>query len=103
MLAILAKWFWCSWVLIGPAIGSLFPRIIAGMQIFESERTGRAYLRDVLTGFRPMEVRRVSRENDDAPRGIGFHLIAIELIAEANVEDARHDRVDPVLRMLVRH
>ena len=79
------------------------PRIITEMQVFESERTGCAYLRDVLTGFGPVEVRRVSRQNDDAARRIGLYLVAVELIAEADVEHARHDRVDPVLRMPVRH
>src|SRR4029077_456336 len=34
---------------------------------------------------------------------IRLHLIAVELIAEADVENAGHDCVDSVLRVFVRH
>ena len=50
-----------------------------------------------------MEVGRIARKNDDAAGRIGLDLVAVELLTEADVEDARDDRVDSVLRMFVRH
>ena len=82
---------------------SEFTRIVAGIQVFEAQRTNGRYLGDVLTGFCPVEVGRVSGQNDDATGRIRFHLIAVELIAQADVENARHDCVDPVLRVPVWH
>ena len=78
-------------------------RIVAGIQVFEAQRTNGRYLGDVLTGFCPVEVGRITGQNDDATGGIRLHLVAVELIAQADVEDARHDRVDSVLRVSVWH
>src|SRR5215471_15672752 len=50
-----------------------------------------------------MEMGRVAGQHDHASRRKRLHLIAVELIPEADVEDARHDCVDPVLGMPVRH
>ena len=50
-----------------------------------------------------MKVGRVARQNDDATGRIRLQRIAVELLAQAYVEHARHDRVDPVLRMSVGH
>src|SRR5437762_14166014 len=69
-------------------------RIVGGIQVFEAQRTNGRYLGDVLTGFGPVEVGRIAGQNDDAPRRICFHLVAVELIAQADVEHTRHDRVD---------
>src|SRR6266704_5985348 len=78
-------------------------RIVGGIQVFEAQRTNGRYLGDVLTGFRPVEVGRIAGKNDDATGWIRLHLIAVELIAQADVENAGHDGVDPVLRVSVRH
>src|SRR5438132_13320130 len=78
-------------------------RIVAGIQVFEAQRTDGRYLGDVLTGFCPVEVIRIAGQNDDVTGGISRHLIAVEPIADADVENAGHDGVDPVLRVSVRH
>ena len=39
-------------------------RIVFGVEVFEYKRPQRGYLRDVLAGFRPVEMGRVAREND---------------------------------------
>ena len=46
-----------------------------------------------------MEMRGIAGENDDATRRIGLQLIGVELIAQADVEDAGDDCVDTILRM----
>src|SRR2546422_2153646 len=68
-------------------------RIVGGIQVFEAQRTNGRYLGDVLTGFRPVEVGRIAGQNDDATGRIRLHLVAVELIAQADVENAGHDRV----------
>src|ERR1700731_3857346 len=50
-----------------------------------------------------MEMPSLAGQNDDASGRIGFHLVAVERLAKSDVEDARHDRIDAVFRMLVRH
>ena len=50
-----------------------------------------------------MEVGRIAGQNNDAAGWIRFDLVAVELIPQADVEDARHDGVDSVLRVFVRH
>ena len=62
-----------------------------------------AHLRDVIARFCPVEVRRVAGENDNAARGICLHLVPVKLIAQSDVENARHDCVDSVLGMFMRH
>src|SRR5882724_1042201 len=78
-------------------------RIVAGIQVFETQRTNGRYLGDVLTGFCPVEVGRVAGQNDNATGRVRLHLIAVELIAQADVEHAGDDRVDSVLRVPVWH
>jgi len=82
---------------------ALFARIVGGIEIFNAERADRRHLRDVLAGSRPVEMGSVAGQHDHASRRKSLHLVAVEMIAEADVEHARHDRVDPVLRMPVRH
>jgi hypothetical protein len=45
-------------------------------------------------------MRRIAGQNDDGARRIRLHLVTLEPIAEADVENAGDDCVDPVLRML---
>ena len=61
------------------------------------------YLDDVLTGLCPVEVGRIAGQNDNGPGRIRLHFIAVELIAQADIENAGHDCVDPVLRVPVWH
>jgi hypothetical protein len=71
-----------------PGSTTLPTRIVARIQIFEAERSDRRDLRDVLAGFRPMKMWCISWKDDDAPRRISVHLIAIEMVAKPDVEDA---------------
>jgi hypothetical protein len=82
---------------------ALFTRIVVRIEIFEAQWANGCYLGHVLTGLRPMEVPRITRQHDDATRRVRLHFIAVELFAEADVENARHDRVDSVFRMTVWH
>src|SRR5271156_2196306 len=82
-----------------PRSTTLPTRIVARIQIFEAKRSDRRDLRDVLAGFRPMEVWRIPWKDDDATRRISIHLIAVEAVAKPDVEDAGDDRVDAVFRM----
>src|SRR5882762_11515070 len=87
-------------------IGALRPvvsRVVRRIDVLNAERTNRVHLGDVFTGFRPVEVRRVSRQHDDASRRIGLQLIGIEPIAEADVEHSRHYRVHAILWVAMRH
>ena len=77
--------------------------IVMWIVIFKAERSDRRHLRDVFTGLRPMEMPGFAWKNDDASRRIGLHLVAIEGLPEPDVKNARHDRVDTILWMLVRH
>ena len=61
------------------------------------------YFRDVLAGFRPVEMGSVARENDHGAGRIGFQLIRVEFITQPDIKDARNYGVDSVLRVLVRH
>src|SRR3984957_1432268 len=87
----------------GMGLPALLPRIVIWIEIFEAKRPNRRHLRDVLAGLGPMEVPGIARQNDDAAGRIGLHLVAVELLAETDIENARYDRVDAVLGMPVRH
>ena len=50
-----------------------------------------------------MKVRRVARQDDDAPRRIGFQSVRRKLRPDPDVEDARDHRVDAILGMSMRH
>src|SRR4051812_14822538 len=45
----------------------------------------------------------VTRKNDHASWWIRRHFLAIELVTEADVENAGHDGIDAVFRMFMRH
>jgi hypothetical protein len=78
-------------------------RIVSGIEILKTKRSDRRYLRDVLAGLCPMEVRCVAGEDDHASGRKRLHPITVERFAQTNVEDARHDRINSVLRMPMRH
>jgi hypothetical protein len=50
-----------------------------------------------------VEVGRIAGQNDDATRRMRLQLIVVELIAQANVENAGHDCVDPILGVSMWH
>jgi hypothetical protein len=77
--------------------------IVMWIVIFEAERSNRRHLRDVFAGLRPMEMPGFAWKNDHTSRRIALHLVAIEGLPEPDVKNARHDRVDAILWMLVRH
>jgi len=78
-------------------------RIVAEIHVIDAQRTDSRYLGDLLTRLCPVEMGRVAGQNDDATGRISLHLIAVELVAETDVENARQDRVDTILRVPVRH
>src|ERR1700733_8254756 len=82
---------------------TLLARVISVIEILESQWTDRRNLGDVLAGLRPVEVWCIAWQDDDAAWRIGLDLVPVEPIAEANVEDAGHDRVDAVLWVSMRH
>jgi tetratricopeptide (TPR) repeat protein len=53
----------------------------------------------LLPRFGPMEVRSVARQDNHAAGRVGLHLGAVKLVSKADIEDARHHRVDPILRV----
>src|SRR6266853_4612864 len=68
-------------------IGALRPVVswvVRRIDVFNAEGTNRVHLCDVFTGFRPVEMRRVPRQHDDAAGRIGLQLVGIEPIAEAS-------------------
>jgi hypothetical protein len=67
-------------------------RIVAKIYVFEAQRTDGGHLGHILTRLRPVKMGCVARQDDNAPGRKRIHLIAIKLIAEADVEDARNDR-----------
>jgi hypothetical protein len=77
--------------------------IVFRAEVFKSKRSNRRYLRDVLTRFRPVEMGRSARQNDDASGRICLQLFRIELLAQADVENARDYCIDTVFRVLVWH
>lgn len=66
----------------------MVPGIVARTDVFKSERPNRRRLRYVLTRFRPVEMRRIARLNDDASGRVGAQLIGIEFVAKTDVENA---------------
>jgi hypothetical protein len=66
-------------------------RIVLRVLVLEAKRTNRSYLGDVFAGLRPMEVPRIAGQNDDAATRIRLDLIAVESIAQADLENAGHN------------
>ena len=81
----------------------LLTRIVAGIQVFEAQRTISRYLGDVLTGLCPVKVGRITGQNDNATGRIRLHLVGVELITQTDVENAGHNCVNPILRVSVWH
>src|SRR5208283_3209958 len=77
--------------------------IVVRADVFKPKRPDRGHLRYVLTGFRPVEMGRIGRLNDDASGRICLQLFHIELIAQTDVENARDYCIDAVLRVSVWH
>jgi hypothetical protein len=71
--------------------------------VFKSEGSNRRHLLDVFTGFRPTEMGRIAGLNDNANVGIRLQLTRVELITQADVENAGDNWVDSILRMPVWH
>jgi hypothetical protein len=81
----------------GGVQGSLVTRIVLRVHIFEAQRSKGRYLSDVLAGLCPVKVPRITGPTDDAAGWICLDLIAVESIAQADLEKTGHDRIDSVL------
>src|ERR1035438_5059447 len=77
--------------------------IVFRAEVFQSKRPHRGHLRDVLAGFRPMEMGRVARENDHGTGRIGFQLTRVEFITQSDIKDAGNHGINSILRVPVRH
>jgi hypothetical protein len=66
----------------------LVPWIVALIHVFEAERSDGRYLSYVLAGFCPVEVPRIAGQHDHAALRISLDLVAIELLAQPDVENA---------------
>jgi hypothetical protein len=55
--------------------------IVVRADVFKPKRSNRRHLRYVLTGFRPVEMRRIAGQNDNASGRICLQLFRIELLA----------------------
>ena len=66
-------------------------------KVLQSKGPHGGYLRDVLTGFRPVEMGRVARENDHGAGRIGFQLTRVEFITPVRYKRCRKSRyrLDP--------
>lgn len=53
--------------------------------------------------FGPMKVEGIAWQDKDAAGRVRIHAVSVEPVAKTDIEDAGHDRVDAVLRVLVRH
>jgi len=78
-------------------------RIVVRVDVFKPKRPNRRHLRDVLTGFRPVEMGRIAPQNDDASGRVRLQCGSVELIAQADVENTRDYCIDSVLRVSVGH
>jgi len=79
------------------------PRIVFPIDLFKAKRPNRRHLRDVLAGFRPMEMGRVAGKNDHGAGWIGMQPLSVELITNRDVENARNDSVEPISGVFVWH
>jgi hypothetical protein len=77
--------------------------VISRVHVFEAKRPNRRYLGDVLAGPRPVEVRGAARQHDHGARRICLKPLAVEVFAQADVEDARDYRIDAILQVPLRH
>ena len=78
-------------------------RIVFCAEVFKAKRPDRRYLRDVFTGFRPVEMGRIAGQNNDAAGRIRLEFIRVELITQADVENAGYNGVNSILRVPVWH
>ena len=77
--------FWLYEKLFRLLLWVAIPRIVFRAKVFQSERPDRCYLRDVLAGFRPVEMVRVAGENDHGAGRIGFELTRVEFITQSDM------------------
>src|SRR5579863_1468569 len=77
--------------------------IISSVFVFHAQRTDGADLRHILARLRPVEVPRVARQNDNSAGWMGLEFFGLEPIAEADIEDPGHDRINSILRVFMRH
>lgn len=77
--------------------------IVLCADVFQRKRTKRRHLRNVFARFCPVEVSGIARQYDDASGWVRLRCGRVELVARSNVENTRNNRIDPVLRMFMRH
>src|SRR5215469_3374521 len=78
-------------------------RVIGAVRVFETQRPDCRDLGDVFARLCPMEMPGIAGKDEDRAGRISGDGVTIEPVAETDVEDAGHDRVNAVLRMPMRH
>lgn len=58
---------------------SLVPRVVAGVEVFETKSPDGRHLGDVSTRLRPVEMRRAAREHDDGTGWVRLQLLVVEI------------------------
>ena len=86
-----------------PVIVTVVAGIILWVDVMRTHGPGAINLRDVRAGLGPVEMRRVGRQDDRAARPIGCQGSLVEMLTLADIEDTGNHRVDPILRVLMRH
>jgi hypothetical protein len=65
---------------------ALIPGVVFRVHVFKAQRSNRGHLRDVFARLSPMEVPGIAGEYDNTAGRIRLDFVAVELIAEADVE-----------------
>ena len=63
-------------------------RIVFRAEVFQPQRPDRCYLCNVLARFRPVEVRRIRRQNDHRTGRIRLQFVRVEFVAQADIKYA---------------
>src|SRR5215475_1687320 len=77
--------------------------VIGTVCVFETQRPNCRNLRDILARLRPVEMPRTAGKYYDRARWVRGERVAIECMAQTDVENTRDNRVDTVFRMPMRH
>jgi hypothetical protein len=75
-------------------------RVVFRVDVLKGQRPDCTDLPDVFTGFRPVEVGSIARQDDHGPGCICLQFIRVGLVSQANIENTRNDWIQPVLRVL---
>src|SRR6266403_4498947 len=73
------------------------------MNVGQTQWANCRHLRNVFTRLCPVKMRLIAWKNNHAPHPVCSQFALIECFSEADIENARKDCIDAILRVLVRH